>query len=335
MKRLALLALLASLALAAGAAPISDRLWAGCPVRIDSPVDNDVFAAGCEVRVNTRIDGKLRVAGGSVEIGPDAVITGNASIAGGEVVVRGTVKGDLHAAGGEVRIDGTVEGDVRAGAGELRLGPNAKIGGKVRYRAGEFKRDENAQVANGVSGSRRGSRHTSFDVDDFGFHHHSGLGWIWTASLMILAGIVAALLPGFSGRVSDELRTRPWLTLLFGFIAFVCIPAAAVLMMVTIIGIPIGLLAIVGYVALLFLGYIATSVVLGGLVLDRVQPEAGRNLGWRALASVAAMLALAIVGRVPVFGHAVAFVALLVGVGAIVAAIIHRNRGQTLNQATA
>ena len=334
MKRLALVALLASLAAAASAAPLSARIWAGCPVSIDSPVDNDVFAAGCDVRVNSRVDGKLRMAGGSVEIGPDAVIAGNAAIAGGEVVVKGTVKGDLNAAGGDVRIDGTVEGDVHAGAGDLTLGPNAKIGGKVSYRAGDFKRDENAQVANGVQGSRRGHRRASFDVD--GFHGHSSMGWIWTASLMILAGVVAALLPGFSSRVSDELRTRPGLTLLFGFIAFVCIPAAAVLMMVTIIGIPIGVLAILGYAALLLVGYIATSVVLGGLVLDRVQAEAGRNVGWRALAAVIAMLAIGIVGRVPVLGHFVVFVALLVGVGAIVAAVIHwKNRGQTLDQAAA
>jgi len=95
--------------------------------------------------------------------------------------------------------------------------------------------------------------------------------------------------------------------------------------MVTIIGIPIGVLAILGYAALLLVGYIATSVVLGGLVLDRVQAEAGRNVGWRALAAVAAMLAIGIVGRVPVLGHFVVFIALLVGGGAIVAAVIHRR----------
>ena len=37
------------------------------------------------------------------------------------------------------------------------------------------------------------------------------------------------------------------------------------------------------------------------------------------------MLAIGIVGRVPVLGHFVVFVALLVGVGAIVAAVIHRR----------
>jgi hypothetical protein len=140
---------------------------------------------------------------------------------------------------------------------------------------------------------------------------------------MILAGAIAALLPGFSGRVSGELRTRPWHTLLFGFIAFVCIPAAAVLLMITIIGIPIGILAILGYAALLLVGYVVTSVVVGGLLLDRIKADAAANVGWRALAAVGAMLAIAIVGRVPVLGHLVVFVALLVGVGAIVAAIIH------------
>lgn len=322
MKRIATLLFLSCLAVSATAAQLSDRLWAGCPVTIEKAVDGDVIAAGCTVRVDSNVDGKLRMAGGEVKLGPDAVVAGNASIAGGEVTILGRIKGNLSAAGGEITIDGTVDGDADVGGGELKLGPNAKIGGKLRYRAGEFQRDPGAEVAGGVS--RRAHRTVSWRDDAFGGgRHYSVAGWIWTATLMILAGAVAALLPGFSGRVSGELRSRPWLALLFGFIAFVCIPAAAVLLMITVIGIPIGILAILGYAALLLVGYVVTSVVLGGLLLDRIDADKATKVGWRALAAVGTMLAIAIVARVPLLGHFVVFVALLVGVGAIVAAAIH------------
>ena len=325
MNRIAPLLILASLAAGAHAAPLSDRIRAGCPVHVEKAVDGDVLAAGCEVRIDAKVDGTLRAAGGDVQVAPDAVITGDASLAGGEVVVKGTIQGNLRAGGGEVTIDGNVEGDADVGAGELRLGPNAKIGGKLRYRAGDFHRDPEAQVAKGVS--RRAHRQVSWDGDGFRPHRSSSVaGWIWTATLMIFAGAIAALLPGFSGRVAGELRTRPWHTLLFGFIAFVCIPAAAVLLMLTVIGIPIGILAILGYALLLLVGYVVTSIVVGGLLLDRIKPEAAASVGWRALAAVGTMLAIAIVGRVPVLGHLVIFVALLVGVGAIVAAVIHSRK---------
>jgi hypothetical protein len=318
MKRLPIFFL--ATALVAGAAEagfFSDKLRAGCPVVIDKASDGDVVAAGCEVRVNAPVDGKVRIAGGDVEIGPDANVTGNVALAGGDVVVKGHIKGNLSAAGGNVRIDGKVDGDASVAAGNFELGPNAKIGGKLRYRAGNFERADEAEVASGIE---RASRHRwNRHVDSFDGFGHSSPGWIWTAGLMILAGAIAALLPGFSGRMSDEMRAHPWTSLLFGFIAFVCIPVAAVLLMVTVIGIPIGLLAIVGYAALLLVGYVVTSVVVGGLLLDRIQSEAAKNVGWRALAAVGAMLAIAIVGRIPVLGHLVVFAALLVGVGAIVA----------------
>jgi cytoskeletal protein CcmA (bactofilin family) len=333
MKRLALLGFLLAFAGGASADFITDRIRAGCPIHVDEPVDGDVVIAGCEAKVDARVDGKLRMAGAEVQVGPNAVVTGDASIAGAEVVVKGTVEGDLHAAGGDVRIDGTIDGDARVGAASLTLGPNAKIGGKLRYRAADFNKDDGATVAGGITTSRRGPRHASFDIDGWDRHGHSTLGWIWTVTLMIFAGALAALLPGFSGRVSEELRSRPGLTLLFGFIAFACIPVAAVMLMVTVIGIPIGVLAILGYAGLLLLGYVATAVVLGGLLLDRINAANAGHLGWRALAAVGVMLAIAIVGRVPVLGHFVVFAALLVGVGAIVAAVA-RGRGQSPTPAT-
>jgi cytoskeletal protein CcmA (bactofilin family) len=151
MKRVVPLLLLVSFAATTHAALLSDRLWAGCPIRIDTAVDGDVIAAGCEVRVDAKVDGKLRAAGGEVQVAPDAMITGGASVAGGEVTVKGTIQGDLRAAGGQVTVDATVDGDVNVAAGEFRLGPNAKIGGKLTYRAGEFTRTRERR-------SRRGSR---------------------------------------------------------------------------------------------------------------------------------------------------------------------------------
>ena len=142
---------------------------------------------------------------------------------------------------------------------------------------------------------------------------------------MLLAGIFAALLPGFSGRMAEELRSRPWMPLLFGFIAFACIPVAAVMLMVTIIGIPLGILAILGYAALLLVGYVCTSVVTGGLVLGQLKAEVAQSTAWRAGAAVAVMLLLALIGRIPVIGGFIVFAALIVGVGLIVATALHHR----------
>src|SRR5260221_1534173 len=234
---------LAALAASAASAAEMDsgRIRAGCPVHVEAPVDGNLLGAGCEISV-------------------DSTVSGNAWLAGGRIKIKEAVNGNLHAAGGHVLIDAPIEGDASIAAGTLELGPHANIAGKLRYRADNFERDPAAQVANGIERSRRHSHNGTFGP----FHGSQG-GWIWTAGMMLLAGIFAALLPGFSGRMAEELRLRPWMPPLVGFVALVCVPIAAGLFIITIIGIPLGLLAIIGYVARLLVGYVGTTSVKGGI----------------------------------------------------------------------
>jgi hypothetical protein len=142
---------------------------------------------------------------------------------------------------------------------------------------------------------------------------------------MLLAAIIAGALPGPVRRMQDELRVRPWLATLFGVIALTCIPVAAVIVMITIIGIPVGILALLGYAALLLVGYVTASVVLSGLLLDRYGAESARRTGARVGAAVLAMLIVATLGAIPLVGGFLKLAVLVVGVGAIVAAVLHRN----------
>ena len=150
-------------------------------------------------------------------------------------------------------------------------------------------------------------------------------GWLWTAGLVVLAALLAAALPGPSARMASELRDRPWLTPLLGLVALSTIPVAAVLLMITVIGIPIALLGLVGYAALLLLGYVWLAVAVGGLLLDRIKPEVAAQAAYRAGAAVLAMLGLAVLARTPFIGGLVVFTAILVGVGMIVGALFRRR----------
>jgi hypothetical protein len=126
--------------------------------------------------------------------------------------------------------------------------------------------------------------------------------------------------------MASELRERPWITPLVGLLAFTSIPVAAVLVMITVIGIPLGLLALFGYAALLLVGYVWVAVVVGGMLLERVKPETVTSTAWHVGAAVLAMLVLALLVRVPFLGGLVKFSALVIGVGMIVSAIFRRLR---------
>jgi len=319
-------ALLLSCLLLAGTAAAEEAsaarsVWFGGSVDISQAVEGPVHAAGGTVIVNAPVNGSLRVAGGTVEIGSAAAISGDAAIAGGSITMDGSIKGNLRAAGGQVRINGPVAGDTTIAAGTLELGPAARIDGKLVFRGQELRRDPAAQVTGGVE-QRQGRTHV-YPRSEMG---RFARGWVWTAGLMVLAALIAAALPGPTQRMALELRDRPWITPLVGLLALTSIPIAAVLFMITIIGIPIGLLAMIGYAALLLIGYVWVAVVVGGMLLDRVKPETAALTAWRAGAAVLAMLALALLVRVPFVGHLAGFVALAVGVGMIVAVVFrHAN----------
>ena len=280
------------------------------------------IVAGGTATIDEPVAGNLYVAGGTVSV--TAPVGGNAGIAGGNVDVSGKVKGNLRVAGGYVKLDGPVEGNATVSGGTLELGPNARIAGKLVFRGGHLEQDPAAQVVGGVVHTQRGKR--SWGGGDRQVAR-GVVGWVWTAGLIVLAALIAGALPGATRRMETELRTRPGLAALTGVVALICIPVAAVLLMVTIIGIPLGLLGLFAYAALLLVGYVSTSVVVSGLLLDRFKAGARAMAGWRVGAAVLAMLVIALLARVPFVGGLVALTALVIGVGVIVAALAHRKQG--------
>lgn len=318
-RRFALLML--GLALAGGVAAAEDdttsRISIGGDVAISRATDGPVIAIGGSVIVNAPVNGSVRAAGGTVALGADSAISGDVSIAAGTIVVEGPILGDLHAAAGDVRLDGQVVGDASIAAGTLVLGPHARIEGHLTFHGDQLRRDPGAQVLGGMARSQSRHHHEYRRTLAERFAH----GWAWTAVLMVLAALIAAALPEASQRLARELRERPWLTPLLGLIALTAIPIAAVLVMITIIGIPIGVLALVAYAALLLIGYVWLAVVLGAMLLDRVSPETAARTAWRVGAAVLAMLVLAILVRAPLVGSLFRLAALAVGVGMIVGAL--------------
>ena len=295
-----------------------DAVLAGGDVRVRESVAQDLYAGGGNVRVEAAVGRNARLAGGNVEVAAPASIAGNLSVAGGTVEIRAPVGGNVQVAGGDVLIDAAVTGDVRVSSGSLELGPNARIGGKLVHRGPEkIRRDPAAQVGGGIE------RGPSVRVGGGEKRRHAmGIGgWLWSLGLIALAGFIAGVFPTGSRSMGERLRNDPGIGLLLGFIALVCIPIAAVILMVTIIGIPLALAVLLLYFLMLIVGYAAVGVMLGDTALARLRSQDAARAGWRVGAAMAAMLALALLSRIPFVGGLVTFVVLLAGLGAIVLAI--------------
>lgn len=302
-------------------APVSgDAMLVGGNLRVTAKVEQSVLAGGGRLILDAPIGRNLRVGGGQVEVGPMASVGGNVTVGGGQVTLRGPVKGSVTVGGGRVLIDAAVDGDVVSNAGRLTLGPNARLAGKLSYRSGEdLVRDPAAQVAGSVERLLLPGRGASAQRErGWGEHaRRAGPSWLWTLGLMAIAALLVGTLPVTSRRVTEDLRSRPGWSLLLGFVALVCLPVAALILLVSIVGIPLALLVVLLYLALLLVGYVAGAAALGQWALARARPDAAGRTAWRLVAAMAAVLLLALLGSVPFVGGLVTLAAVLAGIGAI------------------
>ncbi len=304
-------------------APVAgDLAVLGGKLRVSAPVGGSLFALAGQLTIDAPLGRNLRVAGGQVELLKNAEVKGNVSVASGQLELRAPVLGGLLVSGGRVRLDGPIAGDVELQAGQVELGALARVAGKLRYRStAELTRDPAAQVAGGVERLAMPAAASGAGLDGERSRHEGRMrqvSWTWTLGLMLLAALLVMAAPEATLRVAGLWRERWAASLLLGFVLLVCGPAAVLLLLVSIIGIPIALLVLLAYLALLLVAYVNSGVALGHWALQRLRPEAMAALPWRVAAAMLAVLALALLAGLPLLGALISVLALLAGLGSLV-----------------
>ncbi len=306
-----------------------DVVVTGGTVEIRGEVSEDVYAAGGDVRIDARVAGDARAAGGSVSLERRAAVDGNATFAGGSVDVEGRIGGTLQAFGARVAVDGEVGGDAEIASESIRIGPDARIGGRLLYRSPEAPWiAEGAVIAGGVEKQQRAWQ---------GVSPESGVGRVikgilrtlWFTGAVLLGIVLVAVLPVFTRQAAATVRSEPLPSIGLGMAMLVAVPFVAVILFITIIGIPLGLAVLLGYGLLLMLGYLTAALSIGDLALERVRPADAAATGWRILFLVAALVVLALLRMVPWFGDIAVLVLFLAGVGPFTLRLLRGYRGGT------
>jgi len=152
---------------------------------------------------------------------------------------------------------------------------------------------------------------------------------LWFAGVFFVGALFLVLFPSLSVRAAETIRRNPWQSAGLGFAILACAPIAAVVLLVTIVGIPLALLLVPLYLLLVFLGWIVAALFIGQRGLAVLRGTAPDSTGWRLLALVLALLALSLVRHVPFVGGIVVFMALITGIGALVSQGWARREGAT------
>ncbi|WP_427911594.1 bactofilin family protein [Ramlibacter sp. MMS24-I3-19] len=312
--------------------PVAGKAWlVGGSVEARAPVRDSLHVAAGDVVVDDVVGGKLLAAGGQIAIGPEAVIGGGARLFGGRVTVDGRVDGDLHVSARHVTINGDVRGDVSVRADTVELGPEARVGGTLRYTArNELRKDEGAVVGSIVHqrGRARGEDQVMvarpFEMPG---PWHIGGGLVSVLSLLACGAAFLFLVPRYGEQAAERLADGPLGALTLGVVVAVAMPIVAVLLCITVLGIPLGVLLLLAYPVLLLAGFLVAVLAVArrlAAALRKPQPVGfGPAFGWFALALGLVLLA----SLLPAIGGLAVALMTLGGTGAAVIELQRRRKG--------
>lgn len=229
-------------------------------------------------------------------------------IASGDLRLAGHVTGDVVLFSGDATVSGRIDGDLVTFGGQARVLPRAYIGGDVSYS------DERPIVA-GSAIVRGDVTKESWDGwDEFLPFIGAFLLWLGLGVSMAILGVLLLLI---APRAADALyarsRERVGPVIAIGVAIGICLPLAAAIALVTLVGIPLAFVIGFALLPIAALAYVTSAYALGRRMVG--EP---RSRFWAFLAGLAVLRALALI---PLLGFLVGLAAVVFGLGLLGAAI--------------
>jgi hypothetical protein len=317
------------------AAPVSgDLVGAGGAVMVSAPIAGDAFLAGGAMTITKPITGDLRVVGGRIHIedaiGGDLIAVGGTVtasstpafvwIAGGTVNLSGGARGPVTIYGGAVAVAGTYAGDVDiVSSDHVTIAPGTIIHGHLRYDAPQqIDIPADAVIDGGVTYTGKSFLPTTEEAKTFAVAGASIFFLVRVLALVIAAGLMGGLFPHLAQAVADRAlsySTKRFILLaLLGFGIIVATPVLILLLLVSFAGAAMAFLLLAAYILLLLLSFLYGAIIAGSALARSIVKRP--FFLWRD--GVFGMLAVSVVGLVPIVGAFVMFVLLVTACGALI-----------------
>jgi cytoskeletal protein CcmA (bactofilin family) len=276
-------------------------------------VTGSVYIMSGRVLISGPVSGDVVVLGGDLELSSSGRIGGSLMVASGQIDLRGTVEGDVTGTTGRTTLGGTNNGSVDLNTGDLSILDSARINGHVTYTSrNDADVSGNARIAQGI---------THEDSNPWGSGDHV-LGRASGSLLQTLWALVAgAVLIGLAPRLANRIGSNGKAfvsSLLHGLVGIVVVPIAALVLLISVIGIPAGMLVLAGYLIVLYLSQVFAGMAIGRFLLPGKWNDGSR--GFHLLAMVIGVILIGATRFIPVpyIGGLIMLVITLWGVGAAV-----------------
>jgi len=294
---------------------------AGGRVQIAAPVRDDLQVLGGDVSITSEVAGDAGIAAGTIAIAKGARIEGKTWLAGGNVEIAGSLGRGARIFADRLVISGRVGGPLRIVANRIEIASGAKIEGPIDYTSGrdpviapgaEIQGPVTRMPSRAPEKTAEVRRTVQWAVPCF----YTG---VWAAGILMLL-----VFPRLTVAAQDLVRTAPWQSLALGAALFFTVPMMALVLIITVVGVPVALAIFAVYALLLLGGFLTVAFFLAERMGRALRSGREPGTGWRIGLLLAALALLALLAWVPFAGSVLMFLALLCGIGAL-ALQLHRQ----------
>ena len=311
----------------------------GGQILVDGEINGDLLAIGNTISISGRVAQNVRVLGGQVilsgEVGRNVTLAGmnieltsSARVEGGVVIGASTVvlaspiKKNVRVGGRNLTLSNTIDGNLDAAVDAIRLTSKAEVRGDFTYWSNRLASiDETATIVGSIT---RKAPQYSFSLEtvlgDFARFVRPFFILASFLTTLILGLLLTRFLPGYTRATVQTLRTRRWRSLTSGITALLIIPILFGLLIITVVGIPLGFIVLTLSSVLLYGARIFVMVLIGVLILERFGKESN---DMRAF--IVGLIVYSLLVLIPIIGWAISFLAVLFGLGAAIQTLKQRH----------
>jgi hypothetical protein len=245
----------------------SDLWAAGESIRVSGPVAQHARLLGFKsVSIAGPVGRNLIALGSTVLVEESAAISGEALLAGRDVLVHGTIGGHTRIYGTQVTLSGHFDQDLTITATDINVMPGTHIGGNLYYMM-----DRDLLLDSNVT---LGGRMIKMEPRAVPRSSGISLGTVWLQVGFYCGALLAGmafigLFPGIAAMSIHHLSTSPWRCLLIGFVTFCLVPMVSFFLLFTVVGLPLCLITMLAYIIVVYLGKMVSGIYVGHWLLRR------------------------------------------------------------------
>ena len=272
---------------------------------ISGIVAGDVTSKAGSVIITGIVEGDVIVDQGLVELGPGAVVSGRVYVGRGQIVKAGT------AVAGSVELGEDMKMSELA---ESRPSEGCESGGISDELTDTISRTVTESVNRAMREFRfmpHMTRTNFFDMPFFSFYGSVARSILNMLILFALTALTYSLFPRHSEKAKAALMAKPGPVFGWGALAAVLAIPLMIFLAITVIGIPLIFVEIIVLAAAAILGYTGIAGLVGERIIGMASQRTASPLGSIALG----VLALGLVGMIPILGSLLALVIYIIAVG--------------------